>query len=216
MEETTQYPLSDEAGSAGRLLWPALALLLLVLLAGVLFLWWMAQPPGEGSAEVTFARDMSAHHAQAVEMALILQARTEDVDLRLFAQDLLLTQQAQIGQMQGWLQSWQRPLTGNGPPMAGNGADMGMASRAEVQALHDLPTAEAETRFLQLMVRHHLGGLHMAEAVLAADPRPEVARLAQAMIDGQQGEVVYMEELLAQRGAAVLPFHASARDEHRH
>lgn len=217
LDDTLPVPAADapEGGAAQQLLWPALSLLLLVLLAGVLFFWWSARAPGEASAEVTFARDMSAHHAQAVEMALILQARTADPNLQLFAQDMLLTQQAQIGQMQGWLQAWQLPLAGNGPPMAGHGAMMGMAVPEEVYALRELPVAEAETSFLQLMIRHHQGGLRMAQEVLAATPRPEVARLAQAMIDGQQGEVTYMEELLAARGRTPeLPAEESGAHQH--
>ncbi|HEV2743867.1 MAG TPA: DUF305 domain-containing protein, partial [Rubrobacter sp.] len=33
--------------------------------------------PGDGSAEAGFARDMSVHHAQAVEMAEIVRDKTE-------------------------------------------------------------------------------------------------------------------------------------------
>lgn len=56
---------------------------------------------------------MSDHHAQAVEMALLARDRTNDEELRRFALDIILTQQAQIGQMQGWLAVWERPLAGN-------------------------------------------------------------------------------------------------------
>lgn len=165
----------------------------------------LGRAPSEGGSEVRFARDMAAHHDQAVEMALIIGQRTGDADLRQFTTDLLLTQQAQIGQMQGWLAVWGRPLAGVEPPMAGHGAMMGMASQAEVNALRDLPIAEAETHFLQLMIRHHTGGIVMARDTLAATRQAQVTRLAQAIIDGQQSEVNYMSELLAQRGAAPLP-----------
>jgi predicted cobalt transporter CbtA len=57
--------------------------------------------PIEDSPEVTFARDMAVHHAQAMEMALVLRDRSTDAELRQFALDIMLTQQAQIGQMQG-------------------------------------------------------------------------------------------------------------------
>ena len=165
----------------------------------------LGRAPGEGGPEVRFARDMAAHHGQAVEMALIIGQRTGDAELRQFTTDLLLTQQAQIGQMQGWLAVWRQPLGGVEPPMAGHGAMMGMANQAEVNALRDLPIAEAETQFLQLMIRHHVGGIVMARDTLAVTRRAEVTRLAQAIIDGQQSEVDYMSELLAQRGVTPLP-----------
>ena len=192
--------LSTDRSAAPPLIWLLLALAAVAIVGVVLLLWNANAAPAEVSPEVTFARDMSAHHNQAVEMALILRDRTEDPNLRLFALDIMLTQQAQIGQMQGWLSVWQRPLQGTTAPMAGHGAMMGMATQAAVNELHGLPVAEAETRFLELMIRHHEGGLQMAQDVLAATQRPEVIRLARSIIDGQTAEVTYMRALLEQRG----------------
>ncbi len=48
----------------------------MVLLAGVaLSAFWLLAPsaPGDGSPEAGFARDMQAHHAQAVRMAMIIR-----------------------------------------------------------------------------------------------------------------------------------------------
>src|SRR5687768_5655812 len=81
--------------------WLGASLLLLAALLLALLLW-RTQPPSESSPEVTFARDMIAHHQQAVEMSLILRDRTTDEALGRFALDILLTQQGQAGQMQGW------------------------------------------------------------------------------------------------------------------
>ena len=60
-------------------------------------------PPGNDSAEAGFARDMIVHHAQAVQMAEIVRDKTNSDDMRLLAADISLTQQGQIGIMQGWL-----------------------------------------------------------------------------------------------------------------
>ena len=46
---------------------------------------------------------MSVHHAQAVEMVESVRDRTESEEIRTLATDVALTQQGQIGQMQGWL-----------------------------------------------------------------------------------------------------------------
>src|SRR5215213_11235045 len=71
--------------------------------------------PGEGSAEAGFAHDMIVHHAQAVQMAEIVRDRTQSDDMRLLASDISLTQQAQIGIMQGWLAVWGLHITGSEP-----------------------------------------------------------------------------------------------------
>lgn len=202
MEQLQSRPTTLRASSP----LPWLRPLLLLILAGIfLALLWNLLPFNRGRADVTFARDMSAHHAQAVDMALILRDRVEDEQLRLFLLDMALTQQTQIGQMQGWLAAWNVPLAGPEPIMGGQGEAMGMAAQEQVNSLRHLPVAEAEVLFLQLMIRHHQGGVLMAEDILERNPRPQVARLAESIIAGQQSEIEYMTSLLQERGAEPLP-----------
>ena len=166
---------------------------------------WQSQSPAEASADVTFARDMMAHHEQAVEMALIVRDRSSDAALKELALDMLLTQQAQIGQMQGWLAAWGLPFSGAQPPMQGMGQSMGMASQKQLDELRSLPVAQAEIAFLNLMIRHHQGGVAMAQTALPQARRAEVKRLAESMITSQQNEIDYMQTLLRQRGSAPAP-----------
>lgn len=183
------------------LLAAALGLALLAALGAL----WAGREPGEASAETRFVRDMSAHHEQAVEMALAIRDRTADPNLRAFATDIILGQQSQIGRMAGWLEQWGLPYAGAEAPMGGMGQMMGMARQEDVNALSTLPVPAAEVHFLQLMTTHHQGALLMAKDVLAARPRPEVARLAEGIVRGQEAEIGLMRELLALRGAAPPP-----------
>lgn len=77
----------------------------------------------------------------------------------------------------------------------------GMASRADVNALTTLRVADAERSFLQLMIRHHQGGVAMAEAVLTRTKRPEVLRIAKSIMASQTGEIAAMRQLLETRTA---------------
>ena len=164
--------------------------------------------PADDGPEAGFARDMSVHHAQAVDMAGRIVARTDDDDLKVLANDILLTQQGQIGIMNGWLQAWYLPASSAAPSMAwmgmpNNGPMPGMASADDVKSLSTLPVDQAEVKFLQLMITHHQGGIQMAQGVLALTDRPEVARLAQTIIDSQTGELKVMTDMLRARGASV-------------
>ncbi|MPZ29304.1 MAG: DUF305 domain-containing protein [Micromonosporaceae bacterium] len=157
--------------------------------------------PGERSAEAGFARDMAVHHAQAVEMAELVRDRTDNPAVRTLAVDITLTQQAQIGRMQGWLDSWGLPMSGGRPPMAWMGMPTdgpmpGMATRQQLNELADLAGPAADRRFLQLMIDHHRAGVAMAEAVLEHTRRPEVRRLAKAMVASQTSEIAAMQDLL--------------------
>lgn len=64
------------------------------------------ETPSSSSAEAGFLRDMSAHHAQAVEMSWVLHDRTTDGGMRYLTYDIATSQQAQIGMMSGWLSDW--------------------------------------------------------------------------------------------------------------
>ena len=166
--------------------------------------------PGENSPEAGFARDMMMHHAQAVDMATLLRDRTDDPEMRQLALDIMLTQQAQIGQMQGWLAVWQYPIASTDPAMMwmdmpANGGMPGMATQAQLNELRDLQGVEADGLFLQLMIAHHRGGVLMGEAALARVDRPEVRALAQSIVDAQTSEIAAMQTLLQQKGFAPIP-----------
>ena len=193
------------------------ALLLVGLLAGVFlvgaalagfYLSLSYRPPADDSAEAGFARDMAVHHAQAVQMAEIIQRRTESDEIRLLATDIALTQQGQIGQMQGWLAAWRLPQTGDEAPMSWmghptDGRMPGMATPEEISSLENLPPDEADELFLRLMIPHHEAAIPMAEAVLAETNRPEVEQFASAIVSSQRNEIQVMQDLLRSRGATV-------------
>ena len=185
----------------------------LALLGGALALAW-PRPPAEGSADVTFARDMSAHHAQAVEMSVTMVKRAADPAVKLLAQDILLTQQAQIGQMQGWLMAWGRPLAGTGAPMAGmDRTGMGLATPQQVQELAYLPVNVAERQYLQVMRRHHQGGVAMARLALRDLNRPEVRAFAGRVVTAQTSEIGAIDALLAGRGVRPQTPTTAPKDE---
>ncbi len=161
--------------------------------------------PGEDSAEAGFARDMIVHHAQAVQMAEIVRGKTESEEIRTLAADIALTQQAQIGQMQGWLQVWDLPPTGTEPAMSWMGHPTegrmpGMAAPEELDRLQRASPEEADVLFLQLMIPHHEAALPMAEAVLEETEREEVQQLAAAVATSQEAEIRVLQELLQRHG----------------
>ena len=172
--------------------------------------------PGDDSPEAGFARDMATHHAQAVEMGFVVRDRSTDPELRALAYDIISTQSTQRGIFMGWLQEWGLPQGSTQPRMAwvgmghtgtpapGEPLMHGMASAEELRQLEAATGVDAEIRFLQLMIRHHEGGVIMARAVLERSKRPEVVQMAKAIDSGQMVEIALMKEMLAKRGAKPL------------
>lgn len=210
--------------SLGRAQWAAVAAVLLALLfAGyaTVSTAWGGEPaaaatPSRESADAGFARDMSVHHQQAVEMSFIVRDRTQDEEVRRLAYDIANTQANQRGMMLGWLDLWGLPKVESGTePMAwmdmdmgggehaGHGALMpGMATTAELAKLNTLSGRQAEVLYLQLMIDHHKGGVHMAQGCVEQCSVDVERNLAQGMVDAQQSEIDLMTDLLKKRGAA--------------
>lgn len=181
--------------------------------------------PAADSVDVGFAQDMSVHHEQAVEMAAWERDHTTDPRLEQLAFDIESTQTAQIGRMQGWLESWDaaalpsggymRWMAGEaghshgtvvaGAPATGKVARMpGMASQDELKRLRASTGPALDVLFLQLMLRHHEGGADMMRYAAEHAEQDEVRNLASRMLASQNGESAYLRQLLAERGAQPL------------
>lgn len=184
--------------------------------------------PTDDSPEAGFARDMATHHAQAVEMSFLVRDATPDPELRALAADIIVTQSAQRGMFMAWLQLWDLPQATAGSRMAwmpsttrandsatahahaphaeaGLPLMAGMASTEEVQRLRVAASRDAEVLFLQLMIRHHEGGVLMAKALLDRSEHDDVVALARGIDSGQTGEIQTMTQMLAARGGQPLP-----------
>jgi uncharacterized protein (DUF305 family) len=67
-----------------------------------------------------------------------------------------------------------------------------------------LPVAEAEVLFFQLMIRHHQGGIEMAQALLDRSDDDMVRGVAQQMIVIQSAEIDTMNQMLEARGQSPI------------
>lgn len=176
--------------------------------------------PLMSDSDVMFAQMMMTHHQQALTIADLLVPDAAP-ELRALANQITLAQQAEIGTMIGWLQLADQPLNPVAAPaqdnhdMAGMAAHHhaapsmampGMASPADLTQLHRAKGLANEVLFLQLMLRHHQGGIEMAAEQAHESSTEAVRRTALAMADEQLQEAALMQQLLAVRRAAPLPY----------
>lgn len=158
----------------------------------------IATRPGDSSVEAGFIRDMSTHHAQAVEMAMIMHTKASDDQVASLAADIAITQQGQIGTMSAWLRDWKLDPTGSQPRMAWmpdsegsitDGLMPGMATEDQLTQLRAATGVDAEKLFLDLMLNHHLGGIHMAQEAVRLSGNTDIDWLAGTMVASQQREI---------------------------
>ena len=143
---------------------------------------------------------------------MIAHAGTTDPTIVSLSADIALTQNGQVGVMQAWLRDWGLSPTGSEPTMAWmpggqasvqNGLMPGMATPAQIDQLRKATGKDLDVQFLTLMRAHHLGGLHMAQAILDQSDNKDVTWLAESMVTGQQSDLNLIDDLLkkAQAGA---------------
>jgi uncharacterized protein (DUF305 family) len=215
-------PAGGRAGLLRAVLLAVIAVGLLVLGGGLAVVLGIGADEGTpvptaDSVDAGFSRDMAVHHLQGVEMANLALERSEDPEVRQLAFDISSTQTNQTGRMQGWLSLWGIPPTG-GEPMAWMAGDAehshtmsedglmpGMATEAELAELRSLSGTEFDVEFLRLMIRHHQGGLGMAEYAAEHAEVPAVARLGRTIAETQSAETGTMTDMLAARGGTPLP-----------
>jgi uncharacterized protein (DUF305 family) len=208
-----ELPRTSARRGAGMVLAALVGVIAVLLIAGC------SNAPRDDSAEAGFARDMATHHAQAVEMSLVIRDKSSDEELRTLAYDITVTQSTQRGVFMGWLQQWGLPQASTAPRMtwmpghaqvergAEGGVPLmhGMASDDELRKLRVAQGTDVEILFLQLMIRHHEGGVVMARAVSGLSRRAEVVAMAKSIDDGQRAEIVEMTAMVSKRGAQPYP-----------
>lgn len=170
-----------------RLMWQALALLL--VLTGTASAAAPAPEPATARYEVDFMQDMIDHHAMATMMATTCESKAVHAELRELCTDIRISQQQEIAQMQGWLQSWYgiryQP-------------QMKPGDMRRMERMAQLPPAEYEVEFMQSMIRHHRIAIRRASVCLDRAAHPELVNLCADIIQVQLDEIRMMESWLCQ------------------
>ena len=119
------------------------------------------------AADVMFMQGMISHHAQALEMTVLVETRTDREVMELMAQRITLSQEDEIVMMQGWLGD--RGLvvpdleTHHVPDFE---LMPGMLTDEELEELERAQRFAFDSLFLELMIKHHDGVLTMVENLL--------------------------------------------------
>jgi uncharacterized protein (DUF305 family) len=152
--------------------------------------------------DVGFAADMYDHHEQAVQMSLIIMDKTTNPGVRSHAVRIAAGQRRESGMFEQFLID--RGITFIDPRrtvMAWMGEPVpsdqmpGMASADEIIALTNATGDDADRLFLDLMIRHHDGGIHMGEYAAAHAETQSMRDFAARIVLDQQREVNDLAQL---------------------
>ncbi len=159
--------------------------------------------------DVEFMQGMIHHHGQAVEMATLVQGRTNTQSIVDLSARINASQADEIKFMQGWLS--ERGETAPSPTPttadahaghAGHGAGHtmpGMATAAQMAELKAASGAEFDQKFLKLMIAHHEGAVTMVNDLLARSGSaydPMLFRFTNDVSNEQKAEIGRMAALM--------------------
>lgn len=148
-------------------------------------------------ADVAFAKGMLPHHEGAVDMAEIQLKYGKDETLRKLAEDIISAQEAEIEQMENWLDanpdSEEQAYT----------QEMQQAYDDSMKSMHDdmmqgILSEDADMAFAKGMLPHHQGAVTMAEVQLKYGKNDQMKQLAQDIITAQKSEIELMQDWIKQ------------------
>ena len=137
--------------------------------------------------DIQFAEEMIPHHEQAVLMSDIALTNSTSDEVLALARDIKAAQAPEIEQMGSW--AGVQASTHMGHMMDG------MLSDVQIQQLRDAEGTTFDRLFLEGMIAHHQGAIKMAQKVTGSTNK-EVASLAAAIIEAQEKEIAFMQELI--------------------
>ncbi|MFI1418537.1 DUF305 domain-containing protein [Streptomyces sp. NPDC020731] len=154
-----------------------------------------AEDDSPNSADVSFARMMIQHHAQALEMTELVPDRAESSKIVKLAERIAAAQQPEIRAMKGWLKSHDKAERDDG-----HGHDHatmpGMATQAQLKQLRSADGEAFDQLFLTLMITHHQGAITMSTELKGQGNNIRMEEMADDVVAQQTSEISRMRDLM--------------------
>jgi uncharacterized protein (DUF305 family) len=160
----------------------------------------MESSPGatEAPQELQFIDTMTAHHQGAIDMAQLVNTRTQRPEMKKLAQAIIDEQRREIAEMKEWRAKW----FGDANPainMDFPGMQTGMGGM-DMTKLGGLKANEFDVEFFKQMIPHHEGAVEMAKALRGGDSYAELKELSANIVKSQTAEIEQMKNWLKEWG----------------
>ena len=150
----------------------------------------MSQSKEFSGADIMFAQMMIPHHEQALLMSGFAETRSSNEEVKKLARQIYAEQEPEIAQMKLWLEK-----TNSSMDMGHDMGMNGMLTDSEIEAMKSATGKAFDRLFLEGMIAHHEGAIHMAEMIVDSD-NAEARKLGQSIQVTQQREIDLMKEML--------------------
>ena len=149
--------------------------------------------------DLQFIDTMTHHHEGAIKMSELALKKTQNEELKKFAQTIIDDQRREIAQLKDWREKW---FAGKPPAknmeMPGMADSMIMMNDGTMKNLEAASGKNFDLVFLEMMSEHHRGALAMATEARQKAERPEIKTLAGQIVKAQESEIKKMSDWRAQ------------------
>ena len=141
--------------------------------------------------DLQFIDTMTAHHQGALDMAKMIDGKTNNAEIIKFGKQIIADQEKEIAQMKDWREKWFA-----GKPAAKNMEMPGMmdSMKMDMSKLSAAKDKDFDLMFIEMMTSHHQGAVTMAKEALTKSEKPEIKTLAGNIIKAQEAEIKMMAE----------------------
>jgi|CXWL01.1.fsa_nt_gi uncharacterized protein (DUF305 family) len=141
--------------------------------------------------DLQFIDTMTVHHKGAVDMAKMVDGKTQNPDIKKFASQIIADQEKEIAQMRDWREKWfAAKATALNMEMPGMRDSMNM----DMAKLSNAKDKDFDLAFIDMMTPHHAGAVLMAKEALQKSEKSEIKALASQIIKAQEAEIKMMGE----------------------
>lgn len=145
--------------------------------------------------DLQFIDTMMHHHEGAIQMSEMVLRRSQNDELKTFAQKIIDDQQKEIARMKEWREKW---YAGKSPAknmeMPGMTDSMKMMSGDDMKTMEAMAGKDFDVHFLAMMIPHHEGAVTMAKEALQKAEHAEIKTLADQIVKAQEDEIKRMNE----------------------
>lgn len=141
-------------------------------------------------SDVMFAQMMIPHHEQAVQISDLALKISKNAEVLKLAAEIKDAQSPEILQMTSWLNQANAALE------MGHSMGMGgMLSDSEIKTLESATGKNFDILFLNGMIAHHEGAIHMA-LMVKDSANADVKALGESITKSQAAQILVMKEML--------------------
>lgn len=158
------------------------------------------EPAGSNAGDTSFAVDIIASHAQAVQISELVPDRTTNSDLVELAAGIASSRRTEMELMKALLVQWNADSTTSSLPDHTAVTAQGAIDEQTVTRLQALSGQDFDVLWLQSMIAHGQGAIQIANAEIADGENVDAVGLAKQIVGKQQAEIDRMQQILAGGG----------------